>query len=174
MGWNDRLRQAAAAFCYVCIALLSSVPGDLRPHVPGFSDKLEHLLAFFALGAITVFAVPRAWPGPWLATAIVTYASALEAGQVFIPGREASIADFAASVAGALLGVGLGLAFWPSVSALHSFRGQNAPEGQKAQLADRRPRNIGCRAAGLWPERTVAESFRIPLTRNCGMQPQEA
>jgi VanZ family protein len=129
--WNDRLRLAAAAFCYLCIAFLSSVPGDLRPHVPGFSDKLEHLLAFFALGVITVFAAPRALPGRWLATAIVTYAAALEAGQVFIPGREASMADLAASGTGALLGLSLGLALRPSLSALYAFRGQNTHEVQK-------------------------------------------
>jgi VanZ family protein len=107
------------------------VPGDLRPHAPGFSDKLEHLIAFFALGAITVFAVPRAWPGRWLAAAIVTYASALEAGQVFIPGREPSIADFAASVTGALLGLTLALALRTTLSAALDFRGPNTHEVQK-------------------------------------------
>jgi VanZ family protein len=41
--------------------------------------------------------------------AVVAYAAVLELGQIFIPGRVASLADFAASSAGAVLGITLGL-----------------------------------------------------------------
>ena len=53
VSWTDRGRQVAALSCYLVFAIISSVPGELRPQVPGFSDKLEHFVAFFTLGAVT-------------------------------------------------------------------------------------------------------------------------
>jgi VanZ family protein len=107
--WLDRARLAAAALGYVAIAVLSSVPG-VRPHVPGLSDKLEHVFAFFVLGAVTVLAV-RGFSGRRFLAIFVVYAAVLEIAQIFIPGREASLLDLAASLAGALLGVTIALLF---------------------------------------------------------------
>ncbi len=103
---SDRVRLVAASVCYVVIAVLSSVPGDLRPQMP-FSDKLEHAFAYLALGALTVVAAPRVF-GRWVLAIVVAYATLLEAVQVFVPGRDASFLDLAASSAGALSGVILG------------------------------------------------------------------
>jgi VanZ family protein len=114
---TERLVQLATAGCYVAIAVLSSVPGNLRPHVPGFSDKVEHLVAFLALGAVTAFVAPRSVSWGRLLAVVVTYAAVLELGQAFIPGRVASLADFAASSAGALLGVTLALLIRSSITA---------------------------------------------------------
>ena len=109
-GWSaafskERFVQLAIVSCYATIALLSSVPGGLRPHVPGFSDKLEHLVAFFLLGAVTVLAAPRESSRGRLLAMVVAYAAVLELGQMFIPGREPSLADWGASSVGAILGV---------------------------------------------------------------------
>jgi VanZ family protein len=104
---KERRVELAAAGCYVAIAVLSSVPGDLRPHVPGFSDKVEHLVAFLALGVVTSLIAPRLLSWARLSAVVVTYAAVLELGQIFVPGRVASLADLTASAAGALLGVTL-------------------------------------------------------------------
>ena len=103
------MRLAAAALCYVAIAVLSSVPG-VRPHVPGLSDKLEHVFAFFVLGTVTVLAA-RGFSWRQFVAIFVVYAAVLEVAQMFIPGREASLLDWAASLAGALLGVTIALLF---------------------------------------------------------------
>lgn len=118
-GWftvlaKERMVQLAAAGCYVAIAVLSSVPGNLRPHVPGFSDKLEHLVAFLALGVVTTLVAPRSVSWGWLLAVVVAYAAVLELGQSFIPGRVASLADLTVSAAGALLGVTLAFLIRPA------------------------------------------------------------
>ena len=104
--WIDRGRQVAALSCYLVIAVLSSVPGELRPHVPFFSDKLEHFVAFLILGAATVLSSPRAFSGRRLyrGRSGICRCSRIE-GEFFIPGRVASLLDLAASSAGALVGV---------------------------------------------------------------------
>jgi VanZ family protein len=105
----DYWRSLGAASCYLLIAILSSVPGELRPHIPGLSDKLEHFLAFLILGAVTVLTSPRPFSGRRSLAVVVAYAAVLEAGQFFVPGRVASLMDLAASSAGALVGVTLAL-----------------------------------------------------------------
>ena len=107
--WGDRSRMAAAAVCYVAIAVLSSVPGEFRPDVPGLSDKLEHVFAFFILGSVTVLAAPGDFSWQRFLRVGVSYAVILEVTQVLIPGREASFLDLFASLTGAILGVSLGL-----------------------------------------------------------------
>jgi VanZ family protein len=91
------------------IAVLSSVPGEVRPHLPGFSDKLEHVFAFVVLGTVTVLAAPRSFSWQRFLALSVSFAAVLEVTQVFVPGREASFLDLSASLTGAILGVSLGL-----------------------------------------------------------------
>ena len=65
------------------------------------------MLAFLLLGVVTALVAPRTIHASRLSAAIVGYAAILEASQIFIPSRVASLADFAASAAGAVLGVSL-------------------------------------------------------------------
>ena len=109
IGWKDRGLQLATASCYVAVAVLAAVPAQLRPHVPAASDKIEHILAFLVLGALTTIAGTRRMSARRLVGVLVAYAVILELGQMFIPGRDASVMDMAASSAGAILGVTLAL-----------------------------------------------------------------
>jgi VanZ family protein len=106
---KDRVMQAATAGCCLAIAVLSSVPGAHRPHVPGFSDKLEHVAAFLVLGSLTILAVPRTTSRWVVCVGLMSYAAVLELAQILVPGRVASFADLAASSLGAFLGLSLGL-----------------------------------------------------------------
>jgi len=105
---DKRLKLAAlsvAGLGYVAVALLSWLPAAYRPHIVVVSDKLEHALAYLLLGALTAIAARRTLNASWLALAIVAYAGVLELGQLLIPSRVASVGDFVASAAGAIVGV---------------------------------------------------------------------
>jgi len=92
---------------YAALALLSWLPAAHRPHISVMSDKLEHAFAYLLLGALTAIAVREALKANRLALAIVAYAGILELGQLLIPDRVASVADFFASAAGATVGVSI-------------------------------------------------------------------
>ncbi len=103
-----RLKLAAlfgAGLGYVAVALLSWLPTAYRPHLFGVSDKLEHALAYLLLGALTAIAARQTPNAYWLAFAVVAYAGVLELSQLLIPSRVASVEDFVASAAGAIVGV---------------------------------------------------------------------
>ena len=105
--WLKRGARIGACFGYFAVAVLSLVPGEYRPHVLGSSDKLEHLLAYIALGALTVVAVRHRLNAHLTTLAIIAYAGVFELGQLFIPGRIAALDDFVASAAGAIIGTSL-------------------------------------------------------------------
>jgi VanZ family protein len=96
-----------AALGYFAVALLSWMPAAYRPNIVIVSDKLEHALAYLLLGALSVIATRQIVNPRWIGLAIVAYAGVLESGQLLIPGRVASVADFVASAAGAIVGVWL-------------------------------------------------------------------
>lgn len=103
--WRQRVLLSVTAFCYLGIAVLSSVPGSLRPNIAGLSDKIEHVVAFLLLGILTVLVSPRTVSPFRLGIAIIGYAAVLEGSQIFIPSRVASLVDLGASATGAALGV---------------------------------------------------------------------
>jgi VanZ family protein len=71
-----------------------------------FSGHQEHFLAYF-LSALTISAVrPRA-SAARTALWLVPYASVLEMGQLYVPGRHPAFADFYASALGALAGAAI-------------------------------------------------------------------
>ncbi len=97
----------ATVFGYIAVAFLSLVPGDYRPHVPGLPGKVEHLLAYFILGVLTVVA-DRHRINPFLiGLGLICYSGVLELGQMFVPGRVAALSDFASSSAGAIMGTSI-------------------------------------------------------------------
>ncbi len=105
--WLKRGALIGACFGYFAVAVLSLVPGEYRPHLLGMSDKLEHALAYIALGTLTVIATRHRLNAYLISLGITAYAGMFELGQLFIPGRIASFDDFAASAAGAIIGTSL-------------------------------------------------------------------
>lgn len=112
INWLSDIRLKLAVLLgaglgYVAVALLSWLPAAYRPHTVLVSDKLEHALAYLILGAVTAIAVRPTLNAQRLGLAIVAYAGILEFGQLLIPSRVASVADFVASAAGAIVGVSI-------------------------------------------------------------------
>ncbi len=96
--------------CIPTIAILSLVPGEARPHT-GFPGQIEHVLAYF-LTALLLGVHQRTLASvAILALALCAYAGILETLQVWVPGRNAQLIDFAASSCGALSGVSLSTVF---------------------------------------------------------------
>ena len=98
----------AAVVGVAALVALSWVPGDLRPQTGG-GRTLEHACAYFVVAGVLAVACP---PPRGLLTAcgLVLLAAVLEIGQLWIPGRDATLSDFLASATGALLGAALTIA----------------------------------------------------------------
>ncbi|MBL8306050.1 MAG: VanZ family protein [Rubrivivax sp.] len=82
---------------------------------PGFTgaDKIEHLLAFGAMACTGALGFSTLWP---VAASLLGYGVFIEVVQLWIPGREASVADVLADAAGIALGFALVSALrhrWP-------------------------------------------------------------
>ena len=99
-----RLIRAHAWLAALAIVVLSVVPGTMRPHVMG-NDYCEHFAAYFITGSLLAIGYPR--PTQLMASgiALALCAGGLELVQVWIPGRTASVADFAIGTLGACLGL---------------------------------------------------------------------
>jgi hypothetical protein len=82
------------------IIVLSVLPGNMRPDVLG-NKAAEHFIAYFI--ANSLFAIRYLRPWQWLSSGVlfVLCAGGLEFIQLWIPGRNASASDFAASALGA-------------------------------------------------------------------------
>jgi VanZ family protein len=102
------IARLVAWACLLAIAILSLVPGILRPHtfLPG---RTEHFMAyagtgfFFVLGYLDFRQRIVAWVGLAIASGV------FEMLQAFIPGRSASILDALASTGGLTFGLTVGL-----------------------------------------------------------------
>lgn len=103
---NRRLHQLvqAAAFCsWATLAVLSLVPGRDRPHT-GASGNAEHFLAYVLAAAVTRMAF-RETASRWQVLAFSAASAVFEVCQIWIPGRQAGLANWATSSAGALVGI---------------------------------------------------------------------
>lgn len=113
---SPRLRFAARLVLLVevsCIAWLASYGHMQQMQVQSFfmfGDKPAHMLAFFVAG-VTASLASRSLT--WPAMALTGVAGGVEILQSFVPGRAASILDFAASLAGIAVGLALGAVLWP-------------------------------------------------------------
>ena len=94
------LIRTGAWLALASIAALSVLPGNMRPDVIG-DGHYEHFAAYFIVGFLLGLGYPR--PRQLLASGFLLAigAGALEAVQVWIPGRTASAEDFAISMLGA-------------------------------------------------------------------------
>jgi VanZ family protein len=94
------LIRTGAWLALAIIAVLSALPGDMRPEVIA-DGRYEHFAAYFIAGLLLGLGYPR--PGQMLVSGLLLAigAGALEAAQLWIPGRTASAEDLAISTLGA-------------------------------------------------------------------------
>ena len=99
----QKFLQLAAWGAVATIAVLSLVPGDLRPHTeaPGY---LEHVAAYFITAILLSLGYLR-WSPIVIIAPLSIYAASLEIAQLYIPGRNSSVWDWFAGSSGALMGV---------------------------------------------------------------------
>jgi VanZ family protein len=99
----DRFGNVLVGANALVLMLLSWTPGMPRTGI--VSGHVEHWLAY-AFSGVFMYAVRigrwRAWQ---CAAMLSTYAGVLELGQIFVPSRHASVADFFFSATGAIAGV---------------------------------------------------------------------
>jgi VanZ family protein len=88
------------------IVIISVVPGNLRPRVLSSSYE-EHCLAYMVVGCLLGVGCPTFRQRLVLGCMLAIASGSLEIAQLFITGRTASVADFAASVLGAWVGLTL-------------------------------------------------------------------
>ena len=103
-----RLLGWAAIASMAAIVVLSTLPGSLRPHT-GWSGDLEHFVAYAGTAALIQLGLPKL--RRWREVILLSLASAVFEGlQNWIPERGPAIDNWAASTAGAVVGMIVGLA----------------------------------------------------------------
>ena len=90
---------------YGVVAYASLSHPSMRPNAGFESGNSDHLIAYFLLGALTAWCRVHRLQTRWLLLILPLYAGLLELGQLLVPGRDASIENFLASVFGALVGL---------------------------------------------------------------------
>jgi VanZ family protein len=104
-----------AWFCGVAIVIVGSILPGSSPAIHqlarlGFSDKLEHFVAYVALATLLpLIEEPRARRFRSALIGLVALGICLEFVQFFVPGRTPEVKDALADAAGVLLGGALGL-----------------------------------------------------------------
>ncbi len=88
----------------IVVLILSSMPGTLNYSIHNF-DKLAHILTFFSLSILLLFAYKFGKPFFTTALVMALFGLAIEVLQRYVPNRVFSMADFAAD----LLGIALAL-----------------------------------------------------------------
>ena len=106
----EQALRAAFIASLLGVAILALLPVDLMRRT-ALGGHAEHTIAYLGTAILMGLAFPR---GPRLIVQCVLlamYATALEAGQLYSPGRHASLQDLAFSTAGIVIGgVLLGIA----------------------------------------------------------------
>lgn len=98
---THKLFVAAAWASLALIAAVTLLPQGFRPHL--FSQRVEHLLAFGAVGLLFGLAYPRRLA--LVAVIVLGSATLLEALQLVAPGRHANVADLVAKLIGGTAGL---------------------------------------------------------------------
>ena len=99
------ITRLAAWVCFGFVAVLSLLPSAEMVRT-SFGGHVEHAMAYAVLAALMRLGYP-AWGAGRLVLALVAYAGLLECMQNFSPGRGPAVADWLASSAGVLIGVGV-------------------------------------------------------------------
>jgi VanZ family protein len=94
------------------IVVLSLLPGHDRPHLVEVS-QFEHVGAYGAAGVALALGYTQLRSHVMIGLCLMALAGALELGQLWVPGRNARVIDWAAGSLGAWAGIALVLAlFW--------------------------------------------------------------
>jgi VanZ family protein len=100
--------SGAIVGCLVALAALAWLPAQVMTRT-SLGGHAEHLIAYLATTMVMGLAFKRR-PRPAVqCVLLIAYAAILEAGQIYAPGRHASLQDLAFSSAGVVLG---GLLLW--------------------------------------------------------------
>lgn len=67
------------------------------------ADKIIHLIAYFALMLSVDFSFRTGHAFIWKGLTVIFYSAMMEVGQSYVPGRESSMLDIIANIAGVLL-----------------------------------------------------------------------
>ena len=98
------LFRATGWACVVAIAVLSLLPGFMRPDT-GFPGQIDHTIAYCGTAGLLGLGYPAAKLRFGMIVMLISLAAMLEVAQRWIPGRHPQFIDFAASVAGTCLGM---------------------------------------------------------------------
>jgi VanZ family protein len=90
------------------LVILAETWRSIPPIAPIGSDTLSHFSGFLVLGVLAIMTL-RCWhvsDGPWIAAlGCLFFGTISEGGQLWVPGREVALSDWAANVSGAFLGI---------------------------------------------------------------------
>ncbi len=98
------LARTSAWLAVLIIVVLSVLPGNMRPHILG-NDRAEHFAAYFIAGGLLTIGYLRPKQLLLSGTLLTLCAGSLEFVQLWIPGRLASVGDFAAGTLGVWIGL---------------------------------------------------------------------
>jgi hypothetical protein len=98
------LFRVAGWACVVALIVLSLVPGSERPHT-GLPGQIEHVIAYCGTAALLGLGYPTTKARFGMVAMVVLLAAVLEMAQLWQPDRHSQFIDFAASSAGACLGM---------------------------------------------------------------------
>ncbi len=107
---NSRRRWQALLLSMMLVSCVVAFDPAPSPVGVAHGDKLQHLVAFAALGLVARLALQRA---PVAGLAMLGFGIFIEAVQHFIPTRSASLGDVVADAAGVVLGLLLARALGP-------------------------------------------------------------
>ena len=139
------LLRVAFIACVVALCILAWLPGDemMLVRTP-FGGHAEHTLAYLATTIVMGLALHRRVRLGMQCILLAGYAGILEVGQLYSPGRHASVVDWAFSTTGIVIGAVL-LSVFPSVYQAwsdkgHAVRaaGRGAPDGLRDADPQRR------------------------------------
>ncbi len=93
-------------FAVVLIAVLAALSWLPAQSIvrTGIAGQLEHLIAYAGTTIVVGLAFHRRLPLRIQGALLILFAGILEVGQLYAPGRHASVVDFAFSAAGTILG----------------------------------------------------------------------
>jgi VanZ family protein len=112
------------------IAVFTLCPPEVRPSVTE-NAQIERALAYLLTGALFVLGYPRSRAA--VALGLLFAVVGLEAGQMFVPGRDARVSDAIAKAFGVLTGAALGsVGPWSKIGRENTINGaERSTEGAK-------------------------------------------
>jgi VanZ family protein len=95
---------AAVIGCFLTLAILAWLPAKAMTRT-SLGGHAEHLIAYLATAIVMGIAFRNRLSPGLQGVLLIAYAAILEVGQIYSPGRTASLHDFLFSATGAVLGV---------------------------------------------------------------------